>query len=141
MYTFKEIEHTADLAYQLRATTQEALFSAALGAYKNSVLPRLNSKADKKITLSLQGNSIEELIVDFLREINYLLTEKGWIPEKIKNITLISESGFEAKIIVKGHESGRNKLKLKVEIKAVTYHQLAIIKAGYGYKTNLIFDI
>ncbi|MBU1099531.1 MAG: archease [Bacteroidetes bacterium] len=141
MYTFKEIDHTADLAYQLIATTQEALFSAALGAYKNSVLPQHKYNAAKDITLSLQGNSIEELIVDFLREINYLLTEKGWVPEKIINARLIFENGFKAKINVAGHESGKNKLELKEEIKAITYHQLAVVKTNEGYKTNLIFDI
>ena len=70
--SYKFIDHTADIVFEVEGKTIEELFNTASIAWKEAVLEterRLN--ASGKNELSINAASLEQLVVDFLSELNY----------------------------------------------------------------------
>lgn len=139
---FKFIDHTADIAVEVSGNTLEELFLAALNGWKSSVIEPSNIKRDKhKRDINLNENSIEELLVSFLQELNYLFESKKIFPADI--VEIIVENKYDAFLLKCriGFGAILTQDEIKAEIKAVTFHQIDVKKADNVYKTIIVFDI
>jgi SHS2 domain-containing protein len=140
--TYKFIDHTADVAFDVEAETIEELFTASSKAWKETVLekePRLQASEQK--SLALKSASLEQLLVDFLSELNYLMISKKWMFLSVEKLKIKSEDGtWNLSAKVKGSKLSDD-LKIIKEIKAVTYHQMEIVHKNNKYKTRVVFDI
>lgn len=136
------IEHTADIAVDVEGETFEDLFEASAAAWKEAILEEVSLSDKEERTIDLLENSIEELLVSFLNEINFLLQVKKWITNSIKSIEILpEENGISLKAAVSGELFNDDKHLLKEEIKSVTYHQMEIKKINQHYMTRIVFDI
>ena len=70
------IEHTADIAFDVFADSFEELFIESARAWRISVVGDVAGKALSNRLINLTAESLEELLVNFLNELNYLLTTK-----------------------------------------------------------------
>ena len=138
---YKFIDHTADIAVEIRAHSLPELFQFATGALLECLVnPRKVHTAEKR-TIHFTADSYEEALVTFLSELNYLLTVKKWVFAHIDNICMETE---DSKIKFSAIVSGENltaEHELKVEIKAITYHQMNIQFENEYFTTRIIFDI
>jgi SHS2 domain-containing protein len=138
---YKFVDHTADIAVELDAGSLEELFIAAAEAFKNSVTDFNYSEIHDSIEIEIEGNSIEELLVNFLNEINFYLTTKKWLCCSVKSIKIFNEENeweLSAELSV---IKLRSEIELKQEIKSVTYHQMEIAQKNNIYSTRVVFDI
>ena len=139
--SFKFIDHTADIAAEIFGNSLEELFEAAAEVWKISVADTEKCTTDNSKSLSLSAHSIEELLVDFLNELNFLLQTKNWLFLKIESVKIDKEmDNFILLAELKG-ASNISGVNIKQEIKSVTYHQLNIVEDENGFKTKIIFDI
>jgi SHS2 domain-containing protein len=140
--TFKFVDHTADIAVEVSGNTLEELFLAAVYGWKNSVIePSSHDRDRNQSDLNLKENSIEELLVSFLQEFNYLFESKKIFPVEINDITIKNKNyEFSLKCKVRFAKILKDD-DIKAEIKAVTFHQLDIKKLDDVYKTIIVFDI
>ncbi len=141
MKKFRIIEHTADIAVEVSAPSLEKLFEYSAYAWLQSVaeINGADNIEDKSIELS--SASREVLLVDFLSELNYLLNVKRWLFINVKSLAIEENSKYILKAIVAGTNLENADVKLKTEIKAVTFHQMNIEETGKEFKTKIIFDI
>jgi SHS2 domain-containing protein len=139
---FEEIEHTADIGLKSHAATLPQLFAnMAFGMYCLISTARTGTPTkSKKVTVT--GKSLEELLVDWLNELNYLLSVHHYIATAFSDlvITLVDDR-YILKAMLQGVLLQNYKKSLKTEIKAVTYHQLSVVAYERGYSTQVIFDI
>ncbi len=141
MRKIKFIDHTADVAVELSADSIEELFTAGFESWKETVNLFGCGEADKR-KVSLEANSLESLLVDFLNEINFFLLTKKWCAERIEKIGIKeSKETFKLESLLLGEAIDFSLVQPKEEIKAVTYGGLEIEKKGKEYKARLIFDI
>ncbi|MCJ7552543.1 MAG: archease [Ignavibacteriaceae bacterium] len=137
----KFIDHTADIAVEVTADSFEELLTESLSAYNEAVLDSENIQVVEEQELQLQASGREQLLVSFLNEINFLLTVKKWISKSIEKISITSENDFyKLNCITKGFYI-KDGIKLKEEIKSVTYHQMEIVEEKGVFKTRIVFDI
>jgi len=141
MYKFKFIEHTADIAVELTASTIEELFLCAVDAWNKAMLDAEILYDDEKIKLDFEAESLEELLVNFLSEINYLFLTKKWFCTSAEDIKLIHTDKYKLTARLAGLIVDNSKIDFKEEIKAITYHQLEIKKINGKYTTRIVFDI
>jgi len=142
MKKFKFIDHTADIAVEVYGETLEKLFENSAEAWLTSVLEEIPAERKEIKSIELEANSIEELLVDFLNELNYLLLTKKWIYSSPKNLEIIqTKDSYQFKAAIYGEEFSNERYRLKEEIKAVTYHQMKIEKTENYFKTIIVFDI
>ena len=139
---FEEIEHTADTGLKSHAPTLPQLYAnMAFGMY-HLVLTIGTGKQIKSRNISVAGNSLEELLVNWLSELNYLLSVHHFITSTFSDLAIASaHTGYILKAVLQGWETRDYKKHIKAEIKAVTYHQLSVEKGETGYSAQVIFDI
>lgn len=146
MKAFELIEHTADLKIRVYGKTLEELFVHALQGmfqtlhaksslciYKNNHLECTN--LPQKHTVIVDASDKDSLLVDFLSEALYLsdIHNEAYFDAHIFSF---QEQHIEAEILgvpIDGFEV--------VEIKAVTYHDLALQNINGIWQTDIVFDI
>ena len=132
---FEEIEHTADRALIIYGRNlEELLLNAARGL--NSLMGAdedLNSTPLTK-SIELAAMDAESLLVDWLSELAYW-AEAEMIVFSEFNMQTVSPTRVKAKI------SGSRVTQLENQIKAVTYHNLEIVKTETGMSATVVFDV
>jgi len=139
-HSYKFIDHTADIAFEVSADSYEELFTASAEAWKEAVLenPQINGKEERKIII--KEDSLEELLVSFLNELNFLFLSKKWIFNSIKNISVKNNGVWKLNSVLLGEPLLKEHI-IKSEIKAVTFHQMDIKKINNNFTTRIVFDI
>lgn len=139
--SYKFIDHTADIAAELEGSSFEELFISGADAWLNSVVDGAIFESNDSTEIDLKGSTIEELLVTFLNELNYLLLTQNWLCLSVQSIKIFDdENGCELSAELDGTKLEKN-IQLKHEIKSVTYHQVEIVKNDDTYKTLVVFDI
>ena len=133
------IEHTADIAFDVSADSVEELFLESARAWRLSVIGDVAGRALSNLNLEISAGSLEELLVNFLNELNYFLTSQKWL-SAIFNDFIIDKTNFLLIAGVSGFQID-DSIELKEEIKSVTYHQMEIIKIDNIFSTRVVFDI
>jgi SHS2 domain-containing protein len=135
LFFFEEIEHTADVALRVCGKDLGKLLqNAALGMARLICEETLLSNDCAEEIVEIRADDTEGLLVDWLSELVFLVEVRSFIFQRVEFQT-ISETYFKAKVY------GKIARELKVHIKAVTYHNLIIIKTAKGLEATVVFDI
>jgi SHS2 domain-containing protein len=132
------LEHTADVGIEAHGQTiGEAFENAALGMM--SLMYDLETVEEKEVReLSVEARDIDSLLVRWLSEVIFLFDGEEFVPCSFK-IELLHFCGLKAK--VGGERIDEKKHKMKVYVKAATYHQLSIQSSENGSLVRVYFDI
>ncbi|MDK2981251.1 MAG: protein archease [Chloroflexota bacterium] len=129
---FKEVPHKADIALDVFAPSLPELFiNAVMGLYHILGI-RKGTLGGDDLGFTLQDIDAESLLVAFLSELLYQV-EQGRAAESIQ--LEIGDNRLKAELDLAPVVS------IEREIKAVTYHELKIIKADGAYRTRIVFDL
>ena len=128
------IDHTADIGIRITGADIKDLFREAALALVTEIGANAFS-AEKTAIIDVNGYDYEDLLVVFLNELLYEIQTRNFRVSGL-DITNLSETNIRA--IAKGTPGNTP---LKANIKAVTYHNLTIIKLAKGYETTIIFDV
>lgn len=142
MGRFQHIDHTADLALRVEGASLADLFiTAAQGWLTLSISPVKMEKTDK-IFFASEAESAEELLINFLGELNFLLIVKKWVFQSVKKISIKQQGNlFRLESEISGSTVDGKNLSFINEIKAVTYHNLNIEFTNNSFKVTVVFDI
>jgi SHS2 domain-containing protein len=130
---YREVEHTADWELEVWAADLAGLLEqAACGMFQLAGMqlqpgPRLTRR------LTLDVSDSEALLVQFLSELLYLSEDEGIGFDRYR-ITL---DGFHLQV----EAGGAPLASIDKEIKAVTYHRLAVRQVDGVYRVNIVFDV
>lgn len=143
---FELIPHTADVQLRVYGATQEQLFTHALAGMFQIMRPQSSACFEQhgrltctsfsiKRQVDVSASDMEQLLVDFLSAV---LSLSDIYNEAYGAITFIQCTPTHVQAYIQGVSitgfSG-------VEIKAVTYHDLAIRKSSTGFQVDIVFDI
>ena len=139
---FKILSHTADVALEVQAGNLEALFAEAAEGWKYIVVEKSQIKPAQVRRVTLSSFEAEDLLIQWLSELNYFLTVHRWILHKAERIELqSSENEWRLDAEISGEFLDTERHYIYCDIKAVTYHQLNIRKVGGQFFTKIIFDL
>ena len=132
-YGYLELEHTADWALKVWAPDLPTLLiTAARGMYALSGIQTDPNSIQAK-SIQLESTDAEGLLVDFLSELLFLAELEH--VAAIEFETSVKDSSLIAEI-----RTG-SIIKIQKEIKAITYHNLKIIRKKDLLETVIIFDV
>lgn len=132
---FEEIEHTADWALRIRGRAlAELLANAARGMVSLLVAQPEKIPLEVEEQFELDSIDAESLLVDWLSELAYWAEMEQVV---FYQFELADVSPTHLKAVVRG---GRVP-DLRKHIKAVTYHNLQIIKTESGLTATVVFDV
>ncbi|MGD9226810.1 MAG: archease, partial [Desulfobacterales bacterium] len=130
-----EIEHTADRALRVFGINLLELFnSAAQGMIGLMVADLSKVPLDVEKSIELTAIDAESLLVEWLSELAYWADAEMLIFNTFR-IQNVSATHLKARIL------GGRVPELKKQIKAVTYHNLKIIKTSQGLEATIVFDV
>lgn len=132
---FEEVDHTADRALRIFGTNLAELFLNAAAGMTHLMVPDV-SEISMEIEKSIELDAIdtEGLLVEWLGELAYWAESDMLIFKKFR-IQKVTATHLKAKIF-----GGKTSM-LEKHIKAVTYHNLKIIKTSQGLETTIVFDV
>ncbi|KPK62262.1 hypothetical protein AMJ83_11320 [candidate division WOR_3 bacterium SM23_42] len=93
--------------------------------------------ADKKQSIILKGESLEDLFIDWCRELLYNFSVHGFIPVDYE----VSVENSSIRAHLRGDVYDANRHRVKLEIKNPTYHNFVIEKRKKGLRARIIFDV
>ncbi len=134
---FREFEHTGDIGIELSAPTREELFRRAAIALASLLVERAGVEANEEREVAVQGNTDADLMHDLLAELLDVFIVDGFIWRDAS----AREEERSLKVILKGERFDPDRHEFRGEIKAVTYHQLAVEPAPDGWCARVIFDV
>lgn len=132
------IDHTADIGIDVFGTTLPELFSNAAFAMFDIITDLSRVEGKKTGEVEVSGIDREQLLVNWLSELLYLHEVKNLLLRDF-SVTGIHDARLHASFCGETFLEGKHVI--KTEIKAVTYHNLSIIKENRQWKARVIFDL
>jgi SHS2 domain-containing protein len=136
------LDHTADVGFELGASTLEELFDEARRALLMVVFERPPEEGEGGREVLLSAPDLETLLVRWLNELAYLIQDAGFVPT-------------DAQLRIR--ETGRTDLSLEAslagapllleehgwqgEIKSATFHGLDVANDEKGWRARVILDV
>ncbi len=137
--TFEILDHTADLGIRVSGENLENLFQNAAHAMMRIILDKGPQQPGSITELSVKGADLPDLMVRWLGEILYLFEGENRVVTRTK-ICHITSDHLDARIETIPYASNRHEI--LTEIKAVTYHQIDVIRSKTGvWNARIIFDL
>jgi SHS2 domain-containing protein len=132
---YEEISHTADLALRVWGKDLHDLFvNAAAGMTALMSGTSFDGPPTLTRALSIEAMDAESLLVEWLSELAFLAESEGAVFKSF-SIADITETGMIAVL------EDQLSVKPARTIKAVTYHDLEIIKTDRGLEATVVFDV
>lgn len=138
MEAFRVLEHTADIGFEAFGATREEVYANAGWALQN-IMVDLNSIVPRdEIKIQVEGADAASLLVNWLSEILYRIDADGRLFHDFKVLELGDRS---LTAIAHGESFDRARHQVKLQVKAITYHQLALKKTADGWRAQVYVDI
>ena len=141
MKEFEIIDHTADIGLIAYGKNKEQVFiNTAKGMFEIIAGEKRNLKENYYDKIKLEADNLEGLLFAWLNELLYIGETRLVILNKFQIKEL---SDFQIKAEVEGMKINPPSVRMKREIKAVTYHRLEIKKDKESglWRAQVIFDI
>jgi SHS2 domain-containing protein len=134
---YQTIDHTADIGITVRTGDVETLFKEAARAVSELIFGARPFTATGEIQVKVTGSDWPDLMINWLRELLYLVNGEGMIPGPV-GIRKLEAFTLDATVPV--DKTGYTCHAILSEIKAVTYHQIQVERRAAGWQARIIFD-
>ena len=139
MKGYEVIGHTADIGVKAYGATLKDLFvNAANGMFDILLSANKQPMAGDKRLIVTYAVDKDQLLVKWLQELLFLYDAKRMVPVKF-DIVKMTEKRLSAEVMTVPLDAVG--FKMKHQIKAVTYHKVAIKKVDGQFTVTVIFDI
>jgi SHS2 domain-containing protein len=135
---YRLLEHTADMGIEAVAESREELFAQAAYGLMEVVFGNQGGAAREERVVTVEGGDPEELLVNWLNEVLFLLEGKGFLPVDFE----VEEVGWQVvRARVGGEPFDPRRHLVEREVKAVTYHQIKVEKTNGGWLARVYVDL
>jgi SHS2 domain-containing protein len=135
---FTLLDHIADLGIIVRGRNLRDLFEMAAKSMMYIMVKGKPVDTTKTFNLSVEGYDLADLMVRWLGEILYLFEGEHELVTGVE-ITSVSHSNLDATLETVSFDTDLHEI--LCEIKAVTFHQIEVVKKDDHWETRIIFDL
>lgn len=135
---FEIIDHTADVGVIAYGADLKQLFSNAALALFSLVTEPESIRQELQRDVKIISEDKDSLLVEWLNELIYLFDAEHILFSRF-DIERLTNDGLKASCYGENVDPLRHKI--RIGVKAATYHMLKIDKDGNGYRVQIIFDI
>jgi SHS2 domain-containing protein len=143
---YKYLEHSTDAFVQAHGSSLEVLFGNCAKGLVN-IMFEIDKVEDRQFsTITASGEDLENLLFDWLEKvllkilIDHIVVSRFSIEISEKNANVLEKKYF-LRARVGGEKVSYSKHNYKIEIKAITYHELKIKRIGPNYVATFLVDL
>jgi SHS2 domain-containing protein len=137
--SYEMIDHMADVGIEARADTLEELLEALAEGMAEVICPPSAVAPQARRTVAVVAEDLEAAAVDFLSAVLRLIQVERFMISKV-SVREVSGNSLAADVVGEPYNPGKHEIAR--EIKAVTYHQLKIVRDEDGrWFGRVIFDL
>lgn len=139
MARFEILEHTADVGIRAEAVDLSGVFEqATLGLLDIVGTWAPGREPDERVELDIDADDVGALLVDWLGEVLYLGDSRDAVVTSL-DLTEVTPNRVVAKVGIAprdeaAYEGG-------TQVKAITYHRLAVEETGDGWTATVYVDV
>lgn len=138
MESFRILGHTADIGFEAFGQTREEVFANSARALQ-SLMVDLEAIAPRdEIEIQVEGADPASLLVNWLSEILFRIDADGRLFHDFE-IRSLGDRSLAA--IARGEPFDRARHQVNLQVKAITYHQLALDQTPQGWRAQVYVDI
>ena len=134
----REVDHTADLGFELWAGSLEELYTEGVLAVAELCYDHAAVRSRQRRRLSVQGPNREERLVRWLHEVYLILESEMWLTAGAVDVSAVDDH-IEGVLQGEPFDSARHTI--HTEIKAITYHGLAVAHDGERWRATVVVDV
>ena len=135
---YELFEHTADLGLRVRAADLDTLFAEASLCLFSAVMEDVGTvRPTQSVTIELAGADREFLLFDWLRDLLLKFDEDHLVFGKFE--VKVRDDGLTGTAWGEPLDPARHLL--DHEVKAITYHELKVVREVDGWLAEVIVDI
>ena len=135
---YEVFEHTADLGLRIRAADLEGLLAESGRALFSILVANLEDVGDEEErSFQVAGTDPDYLLFDWLTELLFTYETEHLLLSQFD----VKLDGFGLSAVCRGESADPARHKLEHEVKAITYHELKVVREGHGWLAEVIVDI
>lgn len=138
MQPFRVLEHTADIGFEAFGRSREEVFSNAARALMNVIVDLETIAAGEAVAVRVEAPDPLNLLVNWLSELLYLYDAEGWLFAEFE-VSSLNDQSLSA--LARGEKFDRARHRVNLQVKAITYHQLALERRGEFWRAQVYVDI
>jgi len=135
---YEPLSHTGDLGMVVYGQDLPELFAHAAWAMFDLMSDATTIRPQQTVTLSVSATDVEDLLVRWLSELLYLYDTQRLL---CCTFTFATLEPTHLVATMAGEPLDPERHPIDTEIKAVTYHQLAIAQVAGRWQARVIFDL
>jgi SHS2 domain-containing protein len=135
---YQPLSHTGGLGMLVYGCDLPALFAHAAWAMFDLMSDATSIRPQQTVTVSVEGVDLEDLLVRWLSELLYLYDTQRFLSCNAR-FSALEPTHLTATVQGEPFDPARHPI--DTEIKAVTYHQIAVEQVAGHWQTRVIFDL
>jgi SHS2 domain-containing protein len=139
--SYEFFDHTGDIGVRVSGATVEELFADAATALTATLVDLATVQCRAREWVGLEAPSLELLLVDWLNDLVFRFDVDEWLVARATPRISDQDGGWKLEAAIEGESVDPARHHVRLLIKGVTYHQLAITQTSNGFETTVIFDI
>jgi SHS2 domain-containing protein len=138
MERFRVLDHPADIGFEAFGSTREEVFANAARALFHLLLDLDSVEPRTEVAVLVEGSDPASLLVNWLSELLYLNDAEGWLFSEFE-VERLDDRSLAAR--ARGEKFDRTRHRAKLQVKAITYHQLELERTAEGWHAQVYVDI
>ncbi len=142
---YRYIDHTADVGLEIVADNLPELFQTAARGMVSLIYNPDTIQSSSTFSFKLDTSSLDRLLLDWLREILYLVYTRGLVFKsfqvEINQADQLDANLCDLKAYLEGEEYNPARHEICMEIKAVTRHLFLLEQSEIGWESRILFDV
>jgi SHS2 domain-containing protein len=135
---YEPLSHTGDLGMRVYGHDLPELFAHAAWAMFDLMSDATTIRPQQAVTVSLEATDLADLLVRWLGELLYLYDTQRFL-SCAATFTTLEPTHLTATVEGEAFDPARHPI--DTEIKAVTYHQIAVEPIDGRWQAQVIFDL
>ena len=136
--SYRFLEHTADMGIEAEGDSLATLFQQMALGLRQIITACPDIRPQTEMIIEVVGMDREELLVNWLGELVFLLETRHFLPACFE-IETIDEQRLRARVRGETFDPARHFLER--EVKAITYHQIRVESTGKGWSAQVFVDL
>lgn len=131
-------EHTADIGLRARAADLNTLFAEAAKAFFSVLVENyVDVRATNEFSISVEADARDDLLYDWLAELLYLYDTQHVLLAEFD----VSVGEGHVRATVRGEPVDFDRHQVDMDVKAITYHELKVVREEEGWLAEVIVDL